>query len=78
MKKLLIMLCSLAIISAAFTGCAADRNDTTTTNDQTLTPTTNMSEKVSEEITDMSEDVSDALTDASDNMANDTTADTTK
>lgn len=73
MKKFLLIVCSLAIISAALTSCAMDKKDTTTTNDQTLTPTTDMSQKVSEELTDMSEDVSEALTDASEKIADNTT-----
>ncbi len=81
MKKALILLCSIAVIAAAFTGCASDKKDATTTNDQTLTPTSSMSEKVSEKMTEMSEDVSEALTDASEDMKNDDTTkkeDTTK
>lgn len=80
MKKLLMIVCSLAIISAALTSCAMDNKNTSTTSDQTLTPTSSMSEKVSEELTDMSEDVSEALTDASEKLADDTTTmqDTTK
>ena len=80
MKKLLILFSALAILSAAMTGCAMGNKDTSTTSDQTLTPTSSMSEKVSEEITDMSEDISEAMTDASEDMqGNSTTAqDTTK
>ncbi len=80
MKKILILLCSLIVLATAFTGCASDKKGTSTTSDQTLTPTSSMSEKVSEEITDMSEDISEALTDASEDMKDDTTKneDTTK
>ena len=80
MKKILILLCSLIVLATAFTGCAGDKKDTSTTSDQTLTPTSSMSEKVSEEMTDMSEDISEALTDASEDMKDDTDKkdDTTK
>lgn len=73
MKKLLILLSCVAVLSAALTGCASDKKDTTVTDDQSLASTTSMSEAVSEEITDMSEDVSEALTDASNDMAGNTT-----
>ena len=84
MKKLLVLISSVLILSAAFTGCAMDKKGENTTNDQTLTPTSSMSEKVSEELTDASEKISEgltdaseklseALTDASDNMTEDTT-----
>ena len=78
MKKFLILLCSLAIIGAAFTGCAADKKDTTTTDDQTLTPTTDMSQEVSEEVTDMSEKVSEAVTDISEDISEDMSDTTAK
>ena len=80
MKKLLVLISSVLILSAAFTGCAMDKKGESTTSDQTLTPTSSMSEKVSEELTDASEKVSEALTDASEKMADDntTTQDTTK
>lgn len=73
MKKIAILLSALFIIGTVFTGCASDKNKTTTTGDQTLTPTTDMSQKVSEKLTDMSETVSEALTDASEKMKADDT-----
>ncbi|MBQ6381787.1 MAG: hypothetical protein IJJ41_09370 [Clostridia bacterium] len=90
MKKLLVMLCAVAVIFAAFTGCSAGNKDTSTTSDQTLTPTTDMSQKVSEEMTDISEKVSEEVTDASEKASeaasdisenmndNGTTSETTK
>ena len=73
MKKLLIILSAFCIVSTALTGCAMNKKDTDTTNDQTLTPTTSMSEKVSEELTDASEKVSEALTDASEKVSEELT-----
>ena len=70
MKKALIILTSLVIFGTAFTACSADKKENTTNlDDTTLTPTTSMSEKVSEEMTDISEDVSKAATDASEKMS---------
>lgn len=68
MKKALIILTSLVIIGSAFTACSADKKDNSP-EDTTLTPTTSLSEKVSEEMTDVSEDVSKAVTDASEDVS---------
>ena len=77
MKKLFVIICTLLILASAMTGCAMNDKNTSTTSDQTLTPTSSMSEKVSEDLTDASEKISEGLTDASERISEDMT-DTTK